>query len=176
MLWYILSIFLLILRFKGYFIFWILSFIRCILCKWFHLIYSLYLFFFFSRLLGLNLWHMEVPRLGVGLDIQLHHSRNSVGSGVHLRTTPQLMGNAGSLTHWMRPGIETASSWIPVGFVSTAPQREPQFYFILLTVCLVKQNYFILINFNLSSFFFCGSLFLYCLMLIIKSKLTEIFS
>ena len=30
----------------------------------------------------------------------------------------------GSLTHWMRPGIKPASSWIPVRFVSTEPHRE----------------------------------------------------
>ena len=28
--------------------------------------------------------------------------------------------NASSLTHWMRPGMECTSSWIPVGFISTA--------------------------------------------------------
>ena len=33
-------------------------------------------------------------------------------------------GNIRSLTHWARPGIEPASSWILVGFVSTAPQWE----------------------------------------------------
>ena len=33
-------------------------------------------------------------------------------------------GNVGSLTHWVRPGIEPRSSWIPVGFISAAPQRE----------------------------------------------------
>ena len=31
---------------------------------------------------------------------------------------------AGSLTHWVRPGIEPASSWILVGFVSTVPQQK----------------------------------------------------
>ena len=33
-------------------------------------------------------------------------------------------GNAGSLTHRVRPGIEPTSSWILVGFVSAAPQWE----------------------------------------------------
>ena len=33
-------------------------------------------------------------------------------------------GNAGSLTHGARPGIEPATSWFLVGFVSTAPQWE----------------------------------------------------
>ena len=31
-------------------------------------------------------------------------------------------GNARSLTHWARPGIEPASSWILVGLVTAAPQ------------------------------------------------------
>ena len=33
-------------------------------------------------------------------------------------------GNAGSLTHLVRPGINAASLWIPVRFVSTVPQQE----------------------------------------------------
>ena len=33
--------------------------------------------------------------------------------------------NAGSLTHWVRPGIKLASPWILVGFISAAPQWEP---------------------------------------------------
>ena len=33
-------------------------------------------------------------------------------------------GNARSLTHWSRPGMEPASSWILVGFVTTDPWRE----------------------------------------------------
>ena len=34
--------------------------------------------------------------------------------------------NTGSLTHWVRPGIEPATSWFLVRFTSTAPQRELQ--------------------------------------------------
>ena len=33
-------------------------------------------------------------------------------------------GNARSLIHWAKPGIEHAISWFLVGFVSTAPWRE----------------------------------------------------
>ena len=32
--------------------------------------------------------------------------------------------NAGTLTHWVRPGIEPVTLWFLVGFVSTAPWRE----------------------------------------------------
>ena len=33
-------------------------------------------------------------------------------------------GNAGYLTHWARPGIESASSWILVRFITTKPEQE----------------------------------------------------
>ena len=33
-------------------------------------------------------------------------------------------GNAGSLTHWARPGIKPTSSWIRVGFIIAEPQQE----------------------------------------------------
>ena len=70
-------------------------------------IFYLCIYFVFS---GLHLRHMEGPRLGVESELQLHlgHSHS----------------NAGSLTHWMRPGIERASSWMLVWFVSTGPRRE----------------------------------------------------
>ena len=32
-------------------------------------------------------------------------------------------GNARSLTHWMEPGIESASSWILAGFITAEPQQ-----------------------------------------------------
>ena len=54
---------------------------------------------------------MEIPRLGVQSELSLlgYITAHS---------------NAGSLTHWARPGIEPASSWILVRFVSTEPWRE----------------------------------------------------
>ena len=69
----------------------------------------LLIFFFFFCFLGPHGQHMEVSRLGVELELQLLASS-------HL----------GSLTHWARPGIEPASSWMLAGFVSTAPQQEPE--------------------------------------------------
>ena len=52
----------------------------------------------------------------------LCHSHSNVGSAIATYTTAH--GNAGFLTHWARPGMEPASSWILVGFVSTVPQWE----------------------------------------------------
>ena len=73
---------------------------ECLLKEWY------ILFFVF---LGLPLWHMEVPRLGVKSEVQLL-----------AYTTAH--GNARSLTHWMRPGIELMTSWILVRFVTAEPQ------------------------------------------------------
>ena len=44
---------------------------------------------------------MEVPRLGVESEIQL-----PAYTGSELRLWPTPHGNARSLTHWARPGIE----------------------------------------------------------------------
>ena len=40
-------------------------------------------------------------------------------------------GNARSLTHWVRPGIEPATLWFLVGFVFAAPQQELLVLFFL---------------------------------------------
>ena len=39
--------------------------------------------------------------------------------------------NARSLTHWVRPGIEPASSWILAGFITTEPEQEFLLYTFL---------------------------------------------
>ena len=70
-------------------------------------LFFLFLFSFFL-LFRATLWQMEVPRLGVESELQL-----LAYAIVH--------GNTGSLTHWMRPGIEPEVSWVLVGFVSDGP-------------------------------------------------------
>ena len=40
-------------------------------------------------------------------------------------------GNAGSLTHWARPGIKPAPSWMLVGFITAEPPQELQIIFVL---------------------------------------------
>ena len=44
-------------------------------------------------------------------------------------------GNAGSFTHWSRPGIKPTMSWFLVGFVSTAPRWELP---VLLSIDIIK--------------------------------------
>ena len=80
----------------------------------FFLYFSIYFFVF----LGLCLWHMEVPRLGVltgATAVGLYNSHSNARSKLLLQPTP----HAGSLTHCAaRPGIEPAYSWILVGFLT----------------------------------------------------------
>ena len=47
----------------------------------------------------------------------LHHSHSNIGSK-RVRDLSTAHGDARSLTHWARPGIKLASSWILVGFVN----------------------------------------------------------
>ena len=82
--------------------------------------------FFFFFFLGLHPLLMEVPK-----------ARGCIG--YRCWPTPQLQQleiwdmsvtyttahcNAGCFTHWERPGMEPASSWILVGFITTEPQQE----------------------------------------------------
>ena len=52
-------------------------------------------------------------------------------------------GNTGSLTHWLRPGIESASSCILFGFVTAEPRQElPYANFVLKCPLPVNSNLF----------------------------------
>ena len=77
-----------------------------------HAFSSSFFFFLCFVFLGPYLQHMEVPRLGVELELQLP------------AYTP--VTNVGSLTHWARPGIESATSCFLVRFISTEPWQERQ--------------------------------------------------
>ena len=83
-------------------------------------------FLAFLLVSGLHLQHMEVPRLGVKLELQLLAYTTAIAmrgpSHIHSNTTAH--GNARSLTHWARPLIEPSSSWIAVEFITTEPRRE----------------------------------------------------
>ena len=75
--------------------------------------------FFLSFFLGLHLQHMEVTGLGVKLEVPLLANTTVTATwdpscACDLTTSH---GNTGSPTHWARPEIEAASSWILVGFV-----------------------------------------------------------
>ena len=84
-----------------------------------HLFLLLLLFFFF-RAAPAAYGSSQAEDLIGAAAAGLHHSHSNMGSEPHLQPTPQLT-TARSLTHWARPGIELASSWILVRFVTTEP-------------------------------------------------------
>ena len=85
--------------------------------------------------LGPHLRRMEIPRLGVKLELQLRPMPQPRQRQIQATSAiyTAACGNAGSLTHWARPGIEPASSRILIGFISTELQRELlKIFFIFL--------------------------------------------
>ena len=54
----------------------------------------------------------------------LCHSHSNTRIQAVSATCATAQGNAGSLTHWVRPLIEPATSWFLVGFVSSTPRQE----------------------------------------------------
>ena len=83
-------------------------------------IWGLKYFFFLSFLLacllaflGLHLRHMEVPRLGVKLELQLPgYTTATAMSDLSLLSDLMPQGMPDPLTHSARPGIKPTSSWI----------------------------------------------------------------
>ena len=67
---------------------------------------------------------MEVPRLGVESELQLpaYATATAMTDQATSVTYITAHGNTGSSTYLVMPGIERASSWILVRFISTEPQ------------------------------------------------------
>ena len=69
--------------------------------------------------------HVEVPRLGVNWSYSCQPTPQSQQLGIQATSTyTTVHGNAVSLTHWAKPGIEPTHSWILVRFISTEPWQE----------------------------------------------------
>jgi len=74
-----------------------------------------------------NIWDTQARGRIRATAASLHHSHSNAGPEARLRST-QLTGNAGSSTHWARPGIEHATSWLLVVFISTVPWQNASFF------------------------------------------------
>ena len=97
--------------------------IFCRLFVFLFLSFKYSLFLLFCIFLGLHLWHMEVPRLGVELELWLPAYATATATP-DPTPDPILQPTHWSLTHWAKSGIKPASSWIPARFVTTEPQLE----------------------------------------------------
>ena len=83
----------------------------------------LFFFFFFPEP---HVWHMEVSRLLPAYATaiatpDLSHISDLLG---HCSLQRWILNPLRSLTHWPRPGIEPASSWILVGLITSESQQE----------------------------------------------------
>ena len=67
---------------------------------------------------------MEVPMLRVKSELQLPVCTTATATRDLSHICDLQHSNARSLTHWMRPGIKPASSWILVGLATAEPQWE----------------------------------------------------
>ena len=82
-----------------------------------------FFFFFFFGFLGLHDWHIDVLKLGVELELPMPQPQeHQIQAASTTYTTTH--SYARSLTHCAWSGIEPASSWILVGFITTEPQQE----------------------------------------------------
>ena len=81
---------------------------------------------------------MEVPRLGVELDLQVLAYITATAIPDPAYTVAQ--SNARSLTYWVRPGIEPVSSWVLVGFITTEPQTELLILFFKRSLCYCEES------------------------------------
>ena len=70
----------------------------------------------------------QIEAVAVGLCHSQIQAMSATYTAVH--------SNAGSLTHWAKPGIEPASSWTLVRFLTTDPQWELPLIFCLNCFCL----------------------------------------
>ena len=119
------------------------------------------LFFFFFFLLRAALCHMKFPRLGVEWELQLptyasatamwdrsqvcdlHHSSWQCWIQAASSAYTAACGNAGSLTHWVRPEIKpTSSRTLCQVLTIRATTGCPSFYFLNLRNIYFKQVWF----------------------------------
>ena len=99
---------------------WVLSYFLLI---WDIMLIDLSIYLCFLRLYPR---HMEVLRVGVELELQppAYATATATQDPATSATCTTAQGNARSLTHWVKPGIQPVSSWIVVVIVSTALQQE----------------------------------------------------
>ena len=61
---------------------------------------------------------MEVPKLGVESKLRAYTTATATPDPSRIYDVHHTYGNAGSLTHGARPGMEPASSWILARFLT----------------------------------------------------------
>ena len=110
---------------------------------------STFFFFFFLVFLGPHLWHMEVPRLGVKLELQLLAYATATGNTGNICNLHCSLRQCQSLTHWARPGTEYVSSWIWYQVLNPLSHNgNSSFHFLFYFIFFYKEcchNIFIIV-------------------------------
>ena len=86
-----------------------------------------FFFFFFLSFLGPHLQHMEIPRLGIEIELQLTAYATATAMP-DLSLVCEL--HHSSRQHWILNPLSRDMDWThilmePVGFITTEPQWEP---------------------------------------------------
>ena len=87
------------------------------IAMWFIQQSSFVCLYFYFFLLWPHPWQIELPGLGVKLELQLPVYATATAMPDPSRICNLCCSNAGSLTHWKRPGIKPASSWTLIRFL-----------------------------------------------------------
>ena len=90
-------------------------------CQKFPTILIFFFFFFLFFRAAPETYGSSQARAWIGaIAAGLCHSHSNAGSRIQAEpaTSTTAHGNVGSSTHWARPGIEPASSWMPVRFLN----------------------------------------------------------
>ena len=110
---------------------------------------------------------MEVPRLGVKLELQLpaYTTATATPEPSCACDLHHSSHNTGSLTHCSRPGTEPASSWILVEFVTAKPQWEPlnNIFFLINLPFVHHRSIYIHLQIYFILFYFIDLLVYFCL-------------
>ena len=106
---------------------WILIFLHLYKCftSEFNMLKYVYIYIYFFAFWATP-WHMEVPDQESNWSYSFRPmpqpQQCRIWAASASNTTAH--GNTRSLAHWARSGIEPATSWFLVGFVSTMPWQE----------------------------------------------------
>ena len=107
----------------------------------FFLFLFFFFFFFFLHFRATPMAHgSSQARLVVESELQLLAYITATQDPAMSTTYTTAHSNPRFLTHWARPGTESASSWLPVGFISTVPQWELPDNYLIYNFILCRQR------------------------------------
>ena len=103
-------------------------------------LFSLFSFFFF---LGPQPWHVEVPRLGISLELQLqaYATATTTSDLSHIYKLHHSSQQHQVLNSLSEARDQTCNLMVLVGFISTAPQWKLQFSIFKCAECQIYVNF-----------------------------------